>query len=55
MYHPTASQRGSVPLFRLLGDEPALLTDLLPTIFLDDRPPIGDGRIELLRHRREQR
>ena len=39
---------------RLLGDEPALLTDLPPTTFLDDRPPIGDGRIELLRYLREQ-
>ena len=39
---------------RLLGDEPALRTGLPPTTFLDDRPPIGDGRIELLRYLREQ-
>jgi RHH-type proline utilization regulon transcriptional repressor/proline dehydrogenase/delta 1-pyrroline-5-carboxylate dehydrogenase len=39
---------------RLLGDEPALRTRLPPTTFLDDRPPIGDGRIELLRYLREQ-
>ena len=39
---------------RLLGDEPALHTGWPATIFLDDRPPISDGRIELLRYLREQ-
>ena len=48
------AQRALPDRVRLLGDEPALLTDLPPTTFLDDRPPIGDGRIELLRYLREQ-
>jgi RHH-type proline utilization regulon transcriptional repressor/proline dehydrogenase/delta 1-pyrroline-5-carboxylate dehydrogenase len=39
---------------RLLGAEPVLLSALPPTTFLDDRPPIGYGRIELLRYLREQ-
>jgi RHH-type proline utilization regulon transcriptional repressor/proline dehydrogenase/delta 1-pyrroline-5-carboxylate dehydrogenase len=39
---------------RLLGGEAALLTGLPSITFLDDRVPIGDGRIELLRYLREQ-
>jgi RHH-type proline utilization regulon transcriptional repressor/proline dehydrogenase/delta 1-pyrroline-5-carboxylate dehydrogenase len=39
---------------RLLGDEPAVRAGLPATTFVDDRPPIGDGRIELLRYVREQ-
>lgn len=39
---------------RLLGDEAALRTGLPSTTFLDERVPIGDGRIELLRYLREQ-
>ena len=48
------AQRAAPDRVRLLGDEPALRTGLSPTTFLDDRPPIGDGRIELLRYLREQ-
>lgn len=47
-------QRALPDRVRLLGDDPALLTGLPPTTFLDDRSPIGDGRIELLRYLREQ-
>lgn len=48
------AQRALPDRVRLLGDEPALRTGLPATTFLDDRPPIGDGRIELLRYVREQ-
>jgi RHH-type transcriptional regulator, proline utilization regulon repressor / proline dehydrogenase / delta 1-pyrroline-5-carboxylate dehydrogenase len=48
------AQRAAPDRVRLLGDEPALRTRLPPTTFLDDRPPIGDGRIELLHYLREQ-
>lgn len=39
---------------RLLGSEPELRTVLPATMFLDDRPPLSDGRVELLRYLREQ-
>jgi RHH-type proline utilization regulon transcriptional repressor/proline dehydrogenase/delta 1-pyrroline-5-carboxylate dehydrogenase len=39
---------------RLVGDDPVLRAGLPSTTFLDDRVPIGDGRIELLRYLREQ-
>ena len=39
---------------RMLGNEPELRTVLPATTFLDDRAPVSDGRIELLRYLREQ-
>ena len=48
------ARRASPDRVRLLGDEPALRAGLPATTFLDDGPPIGDGRIELLRYLREQ-
>jgi RHH-type proline utilization regulon transcriptional repressor/proline dehydrogenase/delta 1-pyrroline-5-carboxylate dehydrogenase len=48
------AQRSLPDRVRLLGHETALRAVLPATTFLDDRPPIGDGRIELLRYLREQ-
>jgi RHH-type proline utilization regulon transcriptional repressor/proline dehydrogenase/delta 1-pyrroline-5-carboxylate dehydrogenase len=47
-------QRAHPDRVRLLGAEPALRAGLPPTTYLDDRPPVGDGRVELLRYLREQ-
>jgi RHH-type proline utilization regulon transcriptional repressor/proline dehydrogenase/delta 1-pyrroline-5-carboxylate dehydrogenase len=48
------AQRARPDRVRLLGEEPVVRAGLPTTMFVDDRPPIGYGRIELLRYLREQ-